>query len=207
MEYLICICVGYGLGCLNPAYFIGKAKHVDIRLGGTGNPGTTNAFINLGREWGVFVLFCDMAKAFVAVKVCQWMFAELLLAGVLAGCGAVIGHIFPFYMRFRGGKGIASFGGFILAADWKLFLLLLAAGCVLALIFNYGCSISFSAAALFPVLYAVKIQSAEAFFILLGCSGVIIYRHIDNLKKIKAGQEMPIRKFLCQHVFGRWVNG
>lgn len=203
MSYLFCAFLGYGLGCLNPAYFISAVKHKDIRKSGTGNPGATNAFINLGKGWGCVVLIFDILKAVVAVKVGQWIFPASVLAGVVAGCAAVIGHIFPFYMNFHGGKGMASFGGMILALDWKLFLFLLVIGCVLALLFNYGCSISFSAAILFPILYAWKIQNAAAFLVLAVCSGVIMYRHLDNIKKIRAGEEVPIRTFLRLYIMER----
>jgi len=180
MDYVICALLGYGLGSLNPAYFISKAKQKDIFKSGTGNPGTTNAFMIFGKGWGFLVLFCDVMKAYIAVKVFQHIFYVSALAGVVAGCAAVIGHIFPFYMKFRGGKGIASFGGFVLAADWKLFIFLLVAGCVMTLIFNYGCSLSFAAALLFPILYAGKIHSIAAFLLLSVCSGAIMYRHIEN---------------------------
>lgn len=203
MDYIISVFLGYGLGCLNPAWFISRAKHIDIRKRGTGNPGTTNAFINLGKGWGLIVLVCDLCKVYAAVKVCQRLFPESALVGVVAGCAAVMGHIFPFYLKFHGGKGVASFGGYILALDWKLFILLLAIGCVLALVINYGCSISFSAAVLFPVLYAGKQHSAVVFLLTALCSGVIIYRHMDNIRKIKNRTELPVRTFLYQYILKR----
>lgn len=203
MEYLICGCIGYGLGCLNPAYFISKYKHQDIRNKGTGNLGTTNAFINFGKGWGLFVLLFDMLKAFAAVKVSALLFPKLILAGIVAGCMAVLGHIFPFYTGFKGGKGIASFAGFVLCADWRLFLILLAVGCITAVIVNYGCGISFSASILFPIMYSYEMHSVTAFWILAACSAVIIYKHIDNIRKIRQGKEMPIRQFLCEHILGR----
>lgn len=203
MEYFISTLIGYGLGCLNPTYFISIAKHIDIHKKGTGNPGTTNAFINFGKGWGIFVLFIDILKAFVAVKVCQYMFPSVRLVGIVAGCSAVLGHIFPFYMKFKGGKGIASLFGFVLAVDWKLFVILLVIGGILMLIFNYRCSLSFSTAILFPILCAAKMNSFAAFLILVVCSVAISYKHIENIKKIKAGEEMPIRTFLCCHIFRR----
>lgn len=199
----MCAVIGYGFGAFSPSYLISKIKHKDIRKSGTGNLGTTNTFIHFGKGWGCFVLLCDMVKAVVAVRLCIWMFPELAVAGVLAGCMVVIGHIFPFYVRFKGGKGIASFGGFILAMDIRYFFILLLVGCCLALIFNYGCSISFSAAILFPILYAVKVHSMTVFFLLAICSGIIMYKHIDNIKKIKDGKEMKIRTFLKNHIGGR----
>lgn len=203
MEYLICGCIGYGLGCLNPAYFISKWKHEDIRKKGTGNLGTTNTFINFGKGWGVLVLLVDMLKAFAAVKICGALFPGIILAEAVAGCMAVIGHIFPFYTKFQGGKGIASFGGFVLSVDWRLFLLLLLVGCIAAFIVNYGCGISFAAATLFPFLYAYELQSGAAFLLLSACSAVIICKHIDNIRKIRVGKEIPIRKFLKGYILRR----
>lgn len=185
------------------AYFISKAKHKDIFKSGTGNSGTTNAFMNFGKAWGFLVLFCDVMKVFAAVKLCQSIFPTSSLAGVVAGCAAVVGHIFPFYMKFRGGKGIASFAGFIFALDWKLFIVLLAAGGIVALILNYGCGLSFTAAIMFPVLYAGEKHSIAAFLVLAVCSGAIIYRHMKNVRKIRAGMEMPVRTFLKKYFLGR----
>lgn len=117
MEYFICCFIGYGLGCMNPAYFISLLKHKDIRNSGTGNLGTTNTFMNFGKACGCAVLLFDMFKAFAAVWLCRALFPEMELASVMAGSMAVIGHIFPFYLHFKGGKGIASLAGFILATD------------------------------------------------------------------------------------------
>lgn len=203
MDYVISAFVGYGLGCLNPTYFISKVKHKDIFKSGTGNPGTTNAFMNFGKAWGFLVLFCDVMKAFIAVKLCQGMFSISALAGVVAGCAAVVGHIFPFYMKFRGGKGIASFAGFVFALDWKLFIVLLAVGGIAALILNYGCGLSFTAAVMFPVLYAGKTHSIAVLFVLAVCSGAIIYKHMENVRKIRAGIEMPVRTFLKKYFLER----
>lgn len=94
---MICVCIGYGFGAVNPAYLISKWKHQDIRNSGTGNLGTTNAFINFGKGWGFVVMLVDMLKAFLAVGLCRCLFPELALAGTVAGSMAVIGHIYPFY--------------------------------------------------------------------------------------------------------------
>lgn len=188
---------------MNPAYFISLLKHKDIRNSGTGNLGTTNTFMNFGKACGCAVLLFDMFKAFAAVWLCMALFPEMKLASVLAGSMAVIGHIFPFYLHFKGGKGIASFAGFILAVDWKCFLILLLIGCIVAVLVNYGCAISFSAAALFPIICSVKLKSMAAFVILAVCSVAIFYKHMDNIQKIRAHKEMPIRQFLGNYIFGR----
>lgn len=203
----ICTCIGYLLGTFNLAYLISKRKHRDITKSGTGNLGTTNTFMNFGKLYGVLVLICDMGKAVLAVLVCRYIFPDFLLGQIVGGSMAVVGHVFPFYNKFKGGKGVASFGGLILILDWKLFIAILIVGCIAALVFNYGCCISFSAAVLFPVLYGLKIQSIEIFMVLIVCGGVLAFRHMENIKKIKDGEEMPIRIFLLEHVLGGVLHG
>lgn len=200
MKLLVCIILGYLLGCINPSYLISKIKNKDIRANGTGNLGATNTFINFGRGWGSIVLVIDMLKAFLAVILCKWLFPGLVIAGILGGAAVVIGHIFPFYVHFHGGKGIASLGGFVLAIDWKYFLILLLIGCILALIFNYGCLISFSGAIFFPLIYLYGTHSITAFLVLALCSAAIICKHMDNIEKIRAGKELPVRDFLRKHI-------
>lgn len=102
-KLLICVVIGYLLGCINPAYLISKMKDKDITNRGTGNLGTTNAFINFGKVYGVLVLICDMGKAVLAVVVSRYLNPDFLLGGIVAGSMAVIGHILPFYNGFRGG--------------------------------------------------------------------------------------------------------
>lgn len=206
-KLLICVVIGYLLGCINPAYLISKMKDKDITNRGTGNLGTTNAFINFGKVYGVLVLICDMGKAVLAVVVSRYLYPDFLLGGIVAGSMAVIGHILPFYNGFMGGKGVASFGGLVLISDWKLFLLLLAVGCIAALFFNYGCSISFTAAILFPVLYGVKTGNILVFLVLVLCSILLMYKHLENLRKIKEGAEPPIREFLYTHIMGGSLHG
>ena len=202
MEYFICCFIGYGLGCMNPAYFISLLKHKDIRNSGTGNLGTTNTFMNFGKACGCAVLLFDMFKAFAAVWLCRVLFPEMELASVMAGSMAAIGHIFPFYLHFNGGKGIASLAGFILATDWKCFLFLLIVGCLAAVVVNYGCAISFSAAILFPIICLVRLR--EVWLRLQYLQYVaIVYKHMDNIQKIRAHKEMPIRHFLGNYIFGR----
>lgn len=202
MKILLLLIGGYFIGCINPAYIISKIRCIDISKTGTGNLGTTNAFINFGKGFGSIVLLIDMVKAFLPVWICIHL-TQFGYGAAAVGCGVLLGHMFPFYNKFRGGKGIASLGGFILAVDWKLFLLLLCIGCVLAVVFNYGCSISFSASLLFPVICGIREQSLLIFLMIMSISICIIAKHYENIQKIKAGTEMPIRRFLAEHVLRR----
>lgn len=116
--------IGYIFGLFQTAYIIGKVKKVDIRQMGSGNAGTTNAMRTLGAKAGILTFIGDCAKTILAILLCRYlvsvlypgMYGELKYAiGMYAGLGAVLGHNFPFYLQFKGGKGIAATSGFIIA--------------------------------------------------------------------------------------------
>ena len=117
IERILCVLIGYGFGCLQFAYILGKIlKGVDIRKYGSGNAGTTNAIRVLGTKIGITTLVLDIVKAVAALVVIALLWGydqkQLLLWG---GIGVVLGHNYPFYMQFKGGKGIASTFGLILS--------------------------------------------------------------------------------------------
>lgn len=188
--------MGYLLGTLNPAAWLAKLKKENLRDSGTGNLGATNVMLHFGKLYGALVMIFDIAKAFVAVKVAELLFPSIELAGILAGGAAVVGHVYPFYMRFKGGKGLAAFGGMMLAVDPLTFFLLLTAGVVLIFITNYSVALPLSAAVLFPVLYIVRFGDFPQFLIVTAVCILIIIKFCDNLKKIKRGEEIKVREFL-----------
>ena len=198
MELFLCSCIGYGLGCLNPSYLFSKLKDKDLREHGTGNLGATNAFLYLGKKVGIFIMIFDILKAVLAVKICKFLFPRFALTGIVAGFMSMIGHVFPFYLNFKGGKGLACFGGFVLATDWKVFLFLLALGIVLAIIFDYACAVPFSAATFYPFIHLYKIHSLKSFFVMVLCSLVVFYKHTDNIRRIKDGTEQKVRDYFSK---------
>ena len=120
MERVICLLIGYVFGLFQTAYFYGKAKGIDIRKYGSGNAGTTNALRVLGTKAGLIVLAGDCLKCIVAVCITKALFTtghpeNIYLLCLYTGAGAIIGHNFPFYMGFKGGKGIAATAGLILS--------------------------------------------------------------------------------------------
>lgn len=120
IERIIAIAVGYVCGLFLSGFLYGKSRHVDVREAGSGNVGTTNTLRTLGWKAGAITLAGDILKVFVAMFL-VWLFfhksePELVrLYEMYAGFGAVLGHDFPVYMGFKGGKGIASTGGLVLA--------------------------------------------------------------------------------------------
>ena len=122
MKYFPVILIGYLLGCSSMAYYIGRWKKQDVRKAGSGNLGASNTTAMLGWGAGVVVGAHDIAKAALAVFLTQLLLPELPFVGAAAGVACVMGHIFPFYLKFKGGKGTASFVGLTLALNLKLAL-------------------------------------------------------------------------------------
>lgn len=117
-EIVISGIVGYLLGCFQTSIFIGKIfKGIDIREHGSQNAGASNTTVVLGLSYGLLTTFFDILKAVVAVLVVRWLFPGDVLFQVLAGTATVVGHIFPVFFRFRGGKGVASLIGMTLALN------------------------------------------------------------------------------------------
>ena len=129
MDRIICLAIGYLFGLLQTSYLYGRLKHVDIREYGSGNAGTTNAMRVLGRKAGIITYIGDCLKAVVATLVILLIYRNepsdyVFLLRIYAGFGVVLGHNFPFYMGFKGGKGIAASSGVIFGlGDIKIFLL------------------------------------------------------------------------------------
>lgn len=118
MERIICLAIGYVFGLFQTAYFYGKSKGIDIRQHGSGNSGTTNALRVLGTKAGLIVFAGDCLKCVLAVCVTRLLYGDselLYLLCIYAAAGAILGHNFPFYMNFKGGKGIAATAGLILS--------------------------------------------------------------------------------------------
>ncbi len=120
MERLISVIIGYVFGLLQTGYLYGKMHNVDIRKQGSGNAGTTNALRTLGWKAGLVTLLGDAFKCVFAVVAVHLIYGKshgdmLPLLSMYAGMGAVLGHNYPFYMKFKGGKGIAATAGLILS--------------------------------------------------------------------------------------------
>ncbi len=118
MIRLVCLLIGYVFGCFQTAYIYGRLHGIDIRKYGSGNAGTTNSLRVLGKKAGIIVLLCDMLKTGLAMMVVRLLFRErygdiLYLLAIYAAAGTVLGHNFPCYLGFKGGKGIACTAGLI----------------------------------------------------------------------------------------------
>lgn len=196
MRMLFSILVGYFLGCVNPANIFSRRKGVDLRHEGTGNLGTSNTVLVMGKAWGALVLVIDIGKALLSARIAKWLFPKLMIAGLLACLGAILGHIFPFHMHFHGGKGLACFGGMVLEYNPLLFCILVAIGLVLAVIVNFGVALPVSAAVLFPIAAGLLSRDLSVFLVCLAASITILIAHRDNVQKAIRDEDIHIRDWL-----------
>jgi glycerol-3-phosphate acyltransferase PlsY len=130
MERLVCLLIGYAFGLFQTSYLYGRMHGIDIREHGSGNAGTTNMLRTLGTKAGAVTLLGDALKCVAAVLVVRLIFkakyADILpLLSFYTAAGVILGHNFPFYLNFRGGKGIAATAGLILSLNWIMTLLAL----------------------------------------------------------------------------------
>ena len=125
MERIICLVVGYLFGIIQTGFIYGKLMKIDIRQHGSGNAGATNALRTLGWRAGATTFIGDAVKSILAVLLIKSIFAdhdETILLAMYTGLGVVLGHNYPFYLKFKGGKGIAASAGLMIAVDPLLFL-------------------------------------------------------------------------------------
>ena len=202
MERLICIIIGYAFGLFQTGYIYGMIRHVDIRKHGSGNAGTTNALRTLGWKAGVITFIGDCVKCVVAVLIVRLMFAEhdsVQLLSMYSGLGAVLGHNYPFYLNFKGGKGIASTAGLILAIHPVMFLTIAIVFITILLITKYVSLGSLVIMVLFVIeviLFGQKggfgITGAsliEFYVITVLLAALAFYRHRENIKRLLNGTE------------------
>lgn len=192
LKLLICALIGYLIGTVNPSYIVSRCRGFDIRKKGSGNAGASNAVMVLGKVIGIVCALLDIAKACAAIALTGALFPELSHGFVVTGAACILGHIFPFYMGFRGGKGLASLGGMILMFQWKIFLIMLALELVLVLVTGYICFVPMTASVAFAILYGVMRKDLFGAILLLIVSLVILLKHRENLRRIRLGVEAKI---------------
>ncbi len=187
---LACALIGYFFGCLNPAVAVGRLKGYDPKKSGSGNPGASNTVIMAGKGAGLAVALFDILKATTACRLAAFLFPELREAMPIAGTACILGHIFPVFLRFRGGKGLACLGGVILAWDPKTMLLMLALALLIALVTNYVCIVTTAVAAVWPVWYGAAAHDWIGAAILAVPFVPILLRHLENFRRIRSGEEL-----------------
>lgn len=194
LKYVLCIAIAYLIGSSNMALYLSHFRGVNIREGGSGNLGASNAMITMGWGAGIIVAVHDILKAFLAVLLAQFLFPELPYIGAAAGVAAVLGHIFPFYLRFKGGKGLASYIGMTIALNWKFAIVVAIVLIVITLVTDYIVIGTVTTTIIVPLFQATFGAGFIAALILSVASVVMIYKHRDNYKRLLAGTEIGLRR-------------
>ena len=193
MGYLLAILGGYLLGCSNMALYLSKIKKVDIRAGGSGNLGASNAVILMGWGAGVLTAVHDIGKAILAVILAKVFLPELDHIGAVAGVSCVLGHIYPFYLKFKGGKGFASYLGMTIALNWKIAIAVLVLVVVVTLVTDYIVAATTTTILVVPVWLGIVTHSLVFALILLIASAVIAWKHRENYVRMYHGTEIGFR--------------
>ena len=192
MAYILAILGGYLLGCSNMAYWLALGRGVDLRSGGSGNLGASNAVTMMGWKAGVITALHDGAKAFLAALLFRFLFRDVAAIGVVAGVAAVDGHIYPFYLKFKGGKGLASYVGLLVALNWKLALALFVVIAIATVVTDYIVVGTILVVLIAPIFYAVNGDVTTA-LILAAASLLMIWKHRINYVRIYKGTEVGLR--------------
>ena len=215
MERLICIAIGYACGLFQTAYILGKIYHIDIRKQGSGNLGSTNVLRTLGKKAGALNLLCDCLKCIAAILIVRAIFGNsygdiLPLLSLYAAAGCILGHNFPFYMNFKGGKGIAATAGVVLGLlDCHIIVICLLAFILCVAITRYVSLGSLIVVTLFWVTFFVEgmhgayvnpapraaytnHQLIESYVIIFLFAALAFYRHKANIVRLVHGQENKI---------------
>ena len=204
MVRLICLLIGYAFGLIQTGYIVGRLHHQDIRQLGSGNAGSTNALRVYGAKAGVMTLLCDVLKAVAAVLLVRILFVNrypdfVMLLEMYAGAGVILGHNFPFYLGFRGGKGVAASLGLAIVFDWRLVIVI--AIVFLGIVFttryvSLGSLCSYVAVYISIIIfgqrgtYSINPKYLPELYILFGAlTALAFYKHRENIKRLIAGTE------------------
>ena len=197
------VLIGYLFGCFQTSYFISKmVSKKDIREIGSGNAGASNVTSELGWKYGILTGFVDVLKAYIPTQIVLYIFPgayQPLNLIALAGTGAVLGHIYPFFLDFRGGKGIACYIGLLLAIDWQIGVATIIGLIFITIITDY---VAVGSIALYIIIPPLAYYSNHS-DVVMGCAvvlfGVGIIKHWINVQRILGGTETGLRSVFKKH--------
>lgn len=190
MKLVLTIIVSYLMGSFSAAYFLGKfIKKTDIRDYGSGNAGTTNALRVFGKKIGILTFLIDIAKGIIAILIAQYIMGEQ--GRYIAALFVVIGHNWPVFLNFKGGKGIATSLGVLFVLNYKLGLIVLVIGVLVIAVSKYVSlgSIVGSVSAPFVSYLLLGTVYDYLFYTTLILAFLSIFRHRENIKRLIKGNE------------------
>ncbi len=183
----------YILGSIPFGLIIVKlVKNVDIRQYGSGNIGATNAFRLLGLSMGIIVALLDISKGFLAVAIAKFFFPEQAVIILLAGVIAVAGHNWPIFLKFKGGRGVATSVGVLVNLAPQSILITFLVWITIVVLTQYVSLASITGAILVPLLMLVFGQDRVFITFAVLIAIFVIYRHLPNIKRLLAGTENKV---------------
>ncbi len=204
-KLIVVAVISYLLGSLNFGVILSKLKHDDVRKHGSGNAGTTNMLRNYGKFFAVLTIIGDMLKVAVAIFIALCMIKEkelasykifadnaLIMLKSWAGFFCVIGHIYPCFFKFKGGKGVATSGGMVFMVDWRIGLILLSMFIITVAITKYVSLGSILMAIFYPIYTFAFYISIPLTLIALIFSIIVIVKHKENIVKLLEHRENKI---------------
>lgn len=194
LFYLLTAVLSYLLGCSSMALYLSRLKGIDMRASGSGNLGASNTMVLMGWKAAIIVGIHDIGKAVIAVALAKHFFPGLPFAGAVAGVACVLGHMFPFYLRFRGGKGFASYLGMTLALNWKFALIVLVVVAAVTLVTDYIAVGTVTTILLVPAYMGFATHSLLLVLILCVATSAMLYKHRENYVRIMNGTEIGLRR-------------
>lgn len=215
----IIVLVAYLLGSIPSGLLISRSQGIDVREHGSRNIGATNVWRTMGRKWGLLAFFCDAFKGWLAVILGCWLAAhwsyEVPLprgkigvdhlardyAGIAAACGCVLGHNFPIWLRFKGGKGVATSLGVIVGMMPVVSVIILAIWAVVLKLTRYVSLASIIAAVSLPAIVVAlmflgpsrgwaAVNGWGYFYFSVAAALLVVKRHVPNIKRLLAGTEL-----------------
>lgn len=194
MEYFLFALIAYLLGSIPSGLIVGKLTHkLDIREHGSGNLGATNAFRVLGKKAGTVVVLADILKGTLATLIPLFvgLFMDVEVSRLIIGIFAVLGHTYPIFAHFKGGKAVATSSGIILGVNPILFVAMILSFLLTLKISKYV-SLSSMITGVIMTIVALFIRDWLLFSLILGLTIFVFYRHKDNIKRIRNKTEPKI---------------
>jgi glycerol-3-phosphate acyltransferase PlsY len=192
IGFVLTAVASYLLGSIPTGYLVAKARGIDIRSVGSGNIGATNAFRVLGPAAGSFVLAVDLIKGFVACYSVAFGPQITETHHMVAGIGAILGHNYTCWLRFKGGKGVATSAGVLLGWTPPGFAVALATFLIILAVTKYVSLASICAAAMLPVAVWLTGGSQKMIILTAFVGAMAIYKHRSNIQRLIAGTESKI---------------
>jgi len=199
-SVFVSLLIGYLLGSIPSGYLVGKCRGIDIRQHGSGNIGATNVVRTLGRPWGVLVFLLDVLKGIIAVQLAIQVLAGIYKMppdhlGILAGFGCFLGHCFPVWLGFKGGKGVAVGAGILIGLAWVVAAIGLVIWAIAFKTTRYVSLASLLAAVSLPIIaWTQERRLGPIFWFTLVISLLAIWRHRANIQRLLAGTESRFEK-------------